>query len=204
MKYALLLVAAILPLGALAAQESQSPGAQSRQAHVITPERLTWGSAPAILPAGARLAVLEGDPSKTGPFTMRLEMPAGYRIPPHFHAVDERVTVISGAFQVGMGDTFDEGKLTTLPPGTFGVDSARHAALRPCRQGYGHPVARHGTLGANLRQSSRSTEHREQVRAREAGLDQVRSQFGDPHLNRRHAATYTRRHVSYLSLRSHR
>jgi quercetin dioxygenase-like cupin family protein len=121
MRYALLLVAAILPLGALAAQESQSPSSQARQAHVITPEHLSWGPAPAILPAGARLAVLDGDPTKAGPFTMRLAMPAGYRIPPHFHQADEHVTVISGAFQVGMGETFDKSKLTTLPPGTFGV-----------------------------------------------------------------------------------
>ena len=120
MRYALLLLAAILPLRAVAAQEAQSSG-QARQAHVTTPEHLNWGPAPAILPAGARLAVLEGDPSKAGPFTMRLAMPAGYRIPPHFHQVDEHVTVISGAFQVGMGDTFDAGKLTTLSPGTFGV-----------------------------------------------------------------------------------
>jgi quercetin dioxygenase-like cupin family protein len=121
MRYVLLLVAVILPLGTLAAQESQSPGGQPRQARVSTPDHLNWGPAPAILPAGARLAVLEGDPSKAGPFTMRLDMPAGYRIPPHFHQVDEHVTVISGAFQVGMGDAFDTGKLTTLPPGTFGV-----------------------------------------------------------------------------------
>jgi mannose-6-phosphate isomerase-like protein (cupin superfamily) len=121
MRYALFLVAAILPLGALAAQESRSPSAQPRQAHVVTPAQLTWGPPPAILPSGARLAVLDGDPSKPGPYTMRLDMPAGYRIPPHFHPADEHVTVISGAFQVGMGDTFDEGKLSTLPPGTFGV-----------------------------------------------------------------------------------
>ena len=129
MRYALLLLAAILPLGALAGQESQLPGAKP-QAHVFTPTDLKWGPAPAILPPGARLAVLEGDPSKAGPFTMRLEMPAGYRIPPHFHQVDEHVTVISGAFQVGMGDTFDAGKLTTLPPGTFGVipPGVRHFA----------------------------------------------------------------------------
>ena len=121
MRYALLFAAAMLPLGILAAQDSQSSGAQTRQAHVVTPEHLSWGPAPAILPAGARLAVLEGDPSKPAPFTMRLEMPAGYRLPPHFHTFDEHVTVISGAFQVGMGDTFDESKLTTLPAGTFGV-----------------------------------------------------------------------------------
>lgn len=120
MRYALLLLAVILP-GALAAQDSQSRSVQPREADVITPDHLTWGPAPAILPAGARLAVLEGDPSKAGPFTMRLDMPAGYRIPPHFHQVDEHVTVISGAFQVGMGDTFDEAKLATLPPGTFGI-----------------------------------------------------------------------------------
>jgi len=115
MRYPLLVLAALLPGGALAAQKPPSPSAQPAQAHVFTPEHLTWGPAPSILPAGARLAVLEGDPSKTGPYTMRLEMPAGYRIPPHFHPADEHVTVISGAFQVGMGDTFDEGKLTTLP-----------------------------------------------------------------------------------------
>ena len=120
MRYALLFVA-VLPLGAVVAQESQSTSVQTREAHVVTPDHLSWGPAPAILPAGARLAVLEGDPSKPGPFTMRLAMPAGYRIPPHFHQADEHVTVISGAFQVGMGETFDEGKLTTLPPGTFGV-----------------------------------------------------------------------------------
>ena len=77
MRYTLLLVATILPLGALAAQESQSPSTQPRQAQVTTPAHLNWGPAPAILPAGARLAVLEGDPSKAGPFTMRLAMPAG-------------------------------------------------------------------------------------------------------------------------------
>lgn len=120
MRFALLLVAAILPLGTLAAQEAASPGAQP-QAHVFTPEHLSWGPAPAILPAGARLAVLDGDPSKAGPYTMRLAMPAGYRLPPHFHQFYEHVTVITGAFQVGMGDKFDEAGLTTLPPGTFGV-----------------------------------------------------------------------------------
>jgi quercetin dioxygenase-like cupin family protein len=118
MRYALLLVAT-LPLSALAAQESRSSA--QPQAHVFMPEHLNWGPAPAILPAGARLAVLEGDPSKAGSFTMRLAMPAGYRIPPHFHHVNENVTVISGAFQVGMGDKFDEAKLTTLTVGTFGV-----------------------------------------------------------------------------------
>jgi quercetin dioxygenase-like cupin family protein len=59
-----------------------------------------------------------------------LSLPAGYRIAPHFHPADEHVTVLSGNFQVGMGETFDAGKLTTLPAGTFGMIPAgmRHFA----------------------------------------------------------------------------
>lgn len=67
---------------------------------------------------------MEGDPSKAGAFTMRLRMPDGYRIPPHFHPVVEHVTVLQGTFRVGMGDTFDPATLGDLPTGTF-------AALAP-------------------------------------------------------------------------
>jgi len=54
-------------------------------AHVlVTPDQITWGPAPPSLPPGAQLAVLEGDPSKAGvPFTMRVKLPDGYRVPPH-------------------------------------------------------------------------------------------------------------------------
>jgi quercetin dioxygenase-like cupin family protein len=52
---------------------------------------------------------------------MRLMFPAGYRIAPHSHPVDEHVTVISGGLNVGMGDKFDRKKATTLHPGAFGV-----------------------------------------------------------------------------------
>ena len=85
------------------------------------PDQLTWGPAPAMLPAGASLAVLEGDPTKPAAFTMRLRMPDGFQIPPHFHPANAHVTVISGALRVGMGDRFDESKMTTLPAGTFGM-----------------------------------------------------------------------------------
>jgi quercetin dioxygenase-like cupin family protein len=86
---------------------------------IFTPEAIKWGPAPAALPAGAKLAVLEGDPGKEGPFTMRLWMPAGYGIPPHSHPAPEHVTVISGTFNVGLGDTFDKAKGNKLPAGTF-------------------------------------------------------------------------------------
>ena len=69
------------------------------------PPALKWGPAPPFFPAGARFAVLQGDPSQAGVYTVRLEMPAGYTIRPHIHPTDEHVTVVSGALVLGMGDT---------------------------------------------------------------------------------------------------
>jgi quercetin dioxygenase-like cupin family protein len=80
---------------------------------------LTWGPAPAVFAPGAKMAVLQGDPGSTGLFTVRLEMPDGYRIAPHFHPTDESVTVISGTFLVGMGDSIDVAKALVLPAGGF-------------------------------------------------------------------------------------
>ena len=88
---------------------------------ITTPKSTKWGPAPAILPAGAKAAVLDGDPTQSGPFTLRLMFPSGYRIPPHSHPADEHVTVISGHLNVGMGDQFDKKKATALHPGAFGV-----------------------------------------------------------------------------------
>ncbi len=87
--------------------------AQKPVEHVktYTPDAIRWGAAPDALPSGAQLAVLEGDPTKPGAYTMRLKMPDGYKIPPHHHLRREHVTVISGAFKVGMGDSFDVGKM---------------------------------------------------------------------------------------------
>ncbi|HEX9138212.1 MAG TPA: cupin domain-containing protein [Steroidobacteraceae bacterium] len=87
----------------------------------MNPDELKWGPAPAKLPAGAQLAVLAGDPGGTGPATVRLKFPAGYAIPPHWHPTDEIVTVISGDFSVGMGDTVDKKHMKRLKPGGFGI-----------------------------------------------------------------------------------
>jgi hypothetical protein len=83
-----------------------------------------WGPAPAVFPAGARLMVLAGDPGKPGEYTVRLEMPDGYRVAPHWHPTDENVTVISGTFLVGMGDTLKTTGLMSLPAGGFVVAGA--------------------------------------------------------------------------------
>jgi Domain of unknown function (DUF4437) len=86
---------------------------------IYAPAAIQWGPAPPALAAGAKLAVLEGDPGKAGLYTMRLWMPDGYRIMPHWHPAAEHVTVISGTFHVGMGDQFDATKAGALPTGTF-------------------------------------------------------------------------------------
>ena len=78
-----------------------------------------WGPAPSFLPKGARIAVLAGDPSQPGEFTIRLQFPAGYRIKPHFHPTDEHVTVLSGRFLVGMGDTLSRRQTMALGPNGF-------------------------------------------------------------------------------------
>jgi len=80
---------------------------------------LKWGPAPAIFPAGAKMAVLQGDPGKSGPFVLRLMTPGAYAIPPHWHSQDEQLTVISGTFYFGLGDKVDAKKATGLPAGGF-------------------------------------------------------------------------------------
>lgn len=88
-------------------------------------DEIEWEDGPASLEEGAEMAVLEGDPGAEGIFTMRLRMPDGFRIAPHSHPNFERVTVISGTFRLGHGETFDReatdvlepGSYTTMPPG---------------------------------------------------------------------------------------
>ena len=75
---------------------------------------LKWGAPPPGLPAGAQLAVLSGDPTKEGMFTIRLKFPANYTVAPHQHPTDELVTVIEGEASMGMGDTLDKAKAATL------------------------------------------------------------------------------------------
>ena len=79
-----------------------------------------WKDGPASLPTGAKFALLEGDPTKEGLFVMRLRLPDGYRVPPHFHPKVERITVLSGSFNLGMGEKFDQSATREMAAGTFG------------------------------------------------------------------------------------
>ena len=90
----------------------------------VQAEEIKYGAVPPVLPPGATMAVLAGDPSKAGFVSVRLKMPAGYQIPAHTHPTDEHVTVISGSFALGMGDKLDKAKSKTLKPGGYGVAAA--------------------------------------------------------------------------------
>ncbi len=97
--------------------------ARAAQKIILTPDELQWKEGPPALPE-TQIAVLEGDPDKRGFFVLRVKLPAGTRIPPHVHTNMERVTVISGKFNLAMGDkpenpsVLPAGSYFSLPPRT--------------------------------------------------------------------------------------
>jgi quercetin dioxygenase-like cupin family protein len=94
--------AAALVLGGTGADAQGSP-------HVIaTPAEAQWGPAPPLVPPGAQIAVLAGDPTKPAAYTVRFKLPAHYAIPAHSHPTDENVVVVSGTLTFGMGDKLDK------------------------------------------------------------------------------------------------
>lgn len=99
----------------------------SAQTHVITTlADARWGPAPPMLPPGAQIAVLTGDPSKPAPYTVRLKFPANYRVPAHSHPSDENVTVVSGDLFIGMGNKLDKKSATALGKGGYALMPANH------------------------------------------------------------------------------
>ena len=117
--------ALVVALGSGAQTSQQHPqqmvgtGGSASASVMITPDEANWSSAPDAFPAGAQMSVLEGNPMGNGSFTVRLKVPDGYRIPPHWHPTDENVTVISGTMLMGMGDRFNEDGMKTMPVGSF-------------------------------------------------------------------------------------
>jgi hypothetical protein len=115
MRHPIICCALIVVATAVVSPQSQSP----KDHGLILPSDVTWGAAPSSLPAGAQAAMLEGDPAKPGPFTLRLRMPDGYRIPPHYHPAVEHITVIQGTFVLGMGDKASDEGTKALTAGSF-------------------------------------------------------------------------------------
>ena len=107
-------------LGAAGGDDEKTTHAGGDKDHVmVRPDALKWGPAPPALPSGAQFAVLAGDPTKTGPFTIRAKMPDGYKVPPHWHPTDENVTVLKGTLMVGRGEQLDPAKAEALPAGSY-------------------------------------------------------------------------------------
>jgi quercetin dioxygenase-like cupin family protein len=102
-----------------------SPALAQSPAHTM--ENLAtakWGPAPPMLPPGAQIAVLSGDPSKSAPYSVRLKFPANYDIPAHSHPTDENVVVVSGELTFGMGTKLDRTVGTRLGVGAYALAPA--------------------------------------------------------------------------------
>ena len=114
---------ALVFVGAVAAQ-------QSSHLLVSGPE-IVWGDPPPVFEKGASFSVISGDPGKAGLFVVRLKMPAGYKVAPHWHPTDEHVTVLSGTLSLGMGEKFDAATMKALPAGGYALLPAemRHYAM---------------------------------------------------------------------------
>ncbi len=129
MKVCFRLVVCLMLLLGFTMQSNAQDHAKQSQGHdghkIITKDKMQWSEGPAGLPAGAKLSVLAGDPTKEGPFTIRLMFPANYRISPHWHPTPEHVTVIEGALYMGMGDKLMESSATELQPGGFALMPAK-------------------------------------------------------------------------------
>jgi hypothetical protein len=97
-------IASVITAAAILLGAGSSVTAQT-SAHVIqAAQEVQWGPAPPLVPPGAQIAVLAGDPGKPAPYTVRLKFPANYSIPAHSHPTDEHVVVVRGALTLGMGD----------------------------------------------------------------------------------------------------
>jgi hypothetical protein len=111
-------IALLATTAAARADQDKKKSAPKSEAVFLDAADLKWGDAPPTIPKGAKIAVLHGDPSKNAPFTMRLKMPDGYKIPGHWHTKDEQLTILSGTFVLHMGDNLDA-PAHNLGPGAF-------------------------------------------------------------------------------------
>ena len=115
--------------------------------HAIRSEDIQWKPF-AAFPPEARLAILVGDPSKPGPYVIRVKLPGGIKLAPHMHPEDRVYTVISGVFHIGLGDVFDESKLNAFAPGSVVVLPGGQPHFHWARSGeYVTQVSAIGPLG---------------------------------------------------------
>lgn len=125
---AVLFAAAIIAASAsrIRSQEKPPPPpppsakAAAPSAHImVDAAQLKWGPAPPSLPAGSQAAILDGDPSKPGMFALRVRVPDGYTVPPHWHPTTENLVILSGTLMMGVGDKLDESSMHALTAGSY-------------------------------------------------------------------------------------
>jgi hypothetical protein len=114
--------AAVLMFGSFATIVAMGVGIGAQASHVmVTLGEAQWSPAPPMLPAGAQIAVLSGDPTKPANYAIRLKFPANYTIPAPSHPTNENVTVVSGDLFLGMGNAVDKTSAKALGVGGFGL-----------------------------------------------------------------------------------
>ena len=117
-KHLLILGVLVFVAGSIVSGQDKHPGDERHV--VVKPDAIKWGPGPPGLPAGVQMAVLVGDPTKSGvPYVMRAKMPDGYTVPPHWHPCDENITVLKGTLLMGAGEKLDASKTEELTAGSY-------------------------------------------------------------------------------------
>ena len=114
----------MIPVSSLLFEQQPSATDISQKPIQICPDEIVWMDSKPLLPPGAKVAVLEGDPKKERIFVIRIKFPANYFLPAHIHPKDERVLVISGSVNVGLGNTIDKKNITHYTAGCFYLNPA--------------------------------------------------------------------------------
>ena len=125
-----LAAAVLLSLSAAAQTKPGSTAPSVQKAHIaVRPDAVRWtpmssdlmeGTPAFALTVPPQVSLLEGDPAQAGsPFTLRIKLAAGTRVPPHWHPTAEHITVLQGRFSLGMGDEYNEASLQELPTGSY-------------------------------------------------------------------------------------
>jgi anti-sigma factor ChrR (cupin superfamily) len=95
---------------------TEAKAAKGPEAFIGTPDKIKWVQ----YSPGVELGPVYGNCDKVGaPCVFQLRFAAGGKFPAHWHPVDENVTVLSGDFMAGMGDSYDESKMMSLAAGTY-------------------------------------------------------------------------------------
>lgn len=112
----------LLIIATAVAQSTASKSSSAKPRHVLlTPDAMQWMPAPAAtgMPSAVQVSILSGDPFRTGPFVIRLKIPADGNVAAHWHPTDENVTVLQGTFSAGMGDKFTGADVHDFPTGSY-------------------------------------------------------------------------------------